>query len=60
MFEGYNYDAGSGDLDENKIAKQIKRFSFSNVSQKEIKTPQTLQQMSDKRTERHCRRQKNS
>ncbi len=60
MFEGYNYDAGSGDLDENKIAKQIKRFSFSNVSQKEIKTPQTLQKMSDKRTERHCRRQKNS
>ncbi len=31
MIEGYNYDAGSGDLDENKTAKQIQRFLFSNV-----------------------------
>lgn len=31
MFEGYNYNEGSRDLDENKTAKQIKRFVFSNV-----------------------------
>lgn len=60
MFEGCNYDSGSGDLDKNKTEKQIERFLSANVSQKEITTPQTLKKMSNKRKERHRRRQKNS